>query len=336
MAQSQKKQRVVMDISIIVPVYNEKATLRRFCEELISVLNQTRLNYEILLIDDGSNDCSWDIIRSEAIIFPFVRGIRFSRNFGQQIALSAGLDSARGKAVICMDADLQHPPSIIPKMIDAWQNGAMVVNTIREDSKLPLVKRLGTRMFYHLFSKCCDVQLNHFSPDFRLLDRIVVEKFRDFRERDRFVRGLIGWLGFPSCTIRFKVPEHTLRKSSYTFKKMVMLALDGLTSFTALPLRLAFFFGLGVSVISAIYAVYALYANLFLENVVKGWTSLLIVVLFLGGCQMVFLGIIGEYLLRIYNEVKGRPLYVVSDSINEPGRFHELSGREMVHTDKHG
>lgn len=304
------------ELSIVTPVYNEEAVLGDFFKELTATLNRLGMSYEIIFVDDGSTDRSWEIISEFGSLNSNVRGIRFTRNFGQQVALSAGLDLSRGRAVICMDSDLQHPPALIPEMIDFWKNGFMVVNTVREDQKIPFLKKWGTDIFYRIMCFLSDTPVLASSPDFRCMDRTVVDAFRTLRERDRFIRGLISWLGFPSTTLCFTAPVQTCKKSRYTMKKMINLAVDALTSFTAFPLRFAFYLGIVVSLSSAVYTLYSLFVKLFLGTAVQGWTSLIIVLLFLGGGQMIFLGIIGEYIYRIYNEMKQRPLYISRNRLN--------------------
>lgn len=309
-----------IDLSIVVPIFNEEGVLGHFCEELVGVLGSLDLAYEVILVDDGSMDGSWSIVKRRCRDSSVFRGIRLTRNFGQQIAITAGLQRSKGSAVICMDADLQHPPSLIPDMVDAWKRGALVVNTFREDEeKMPLVKRWGTRMFYSLINKWSDTPISVSSPDFRLMDRRVVDRFLGFGERDRFVRGLVNWLGFKTETLSFSARPQPTKESRYTFGKMAHLAADALTSFTAVPLRLAFYMGITISFLTALYAMYVLFVKLVADTAIKGWASLIMVSLFLGGCQMIFLGILGEYLHRIYNEVKRRPLYITDEELNIDG-----------------
>jgi glycosyltransferase involved in cell wall biosynthesis len=306
-----------IDLSIVSPVYNEAQTLDAFCDRLIALLEPLHLACEIILVDDGSGDATPDIIAKRCDADGRFRAIHLARNFGQQAALTAGIEAARGKAVITMDADLQHPPDELPRMIEAWKQGNPLVTMERDDTDhIPLIKRAGTALFYFFINRWSDIPLGRNTPDFRLLDRTVVDQFRALPERNRFVRGLINWLGFKPLVLHFNAPADHKEHTGYSFRKMVHLAIDALTSFTAFPLRIALYSGLGISLLSAVYLLYAIYVALVLDSAVKGWTSLISVILFLGGCQMVFLGIIGEYLFRIFTEVKQRPLYIVKNTRN--------------------
>jgi polyisoprenyl-phosphate glycosyltransferase len=308
-------------LSIVTPVYNEEQVLDAFFGRVLSVLNPLGLTFEIILVDDGSSDRSWEIIEKQCRAVPAFKAIRFSRNFGQQCALSAGIEASTGDAVITMDSDLQHPPEEIPRMVEAWRAGAEVVCMARDTTdKIPFIKKIGTAAFYWFMNRWSETPLGHDMPDFRLMDRRVADRFLDFGERGRFIRGLVSWLGFTPTVLHFHAPKAPSGKTRYGMKKMAMLAFDALTSFTAFPLRVALYIGLVVSALGGLYCIYALYSALIAHTVAPGWTSLMSVVLFLGGCQMVFLGIIGEYLSRVFNEVKQRPLYVEKTRINLSGR----------------
>lgn len=303
-------------VSIVTPVYNEADILDDFYRQLTDALKKCAVSYEIIFIDDGSGDTSWNHIGRFHKNDPAVHAIRFTRNFGQQVALSAGLDVARGAAVICMNSDLQHPPTLISTMLGKWRKGALVVNTEQKNDRMPFVNNFGTALFYRLINSFSKVKIPSSNPDFRLLDRSVVNTFRSIHERDRFVSGLVQWLGFPTVTLPFAVPETVEKKRDYTFRKVVHLALDAMTSFTAIPLRLALYCGVIISFFSALYGLYALSMKYIYGTAVQGWTSLIIISLFIGGCQMIFLGIVGEYLFRIFNEMKKRPLYVKMEELN--------------------
>ncbi len=306
-----------MDVSIVSPAYNEASTLAEFCEQVLPVLEEQKLSYEIVFVDDGSSDGTWTLIRQLGRENSRIRGIRLARNFGQQIALSAGIEAAKGRAVLTMDSDLEHPPQMVPQMIEAWKNGAKLVLAVRKQEQgLPFLKRIGTRVFYSLFNHWSKIPIGINVPDFRLMDRQVVDEFLRLKERDRFLRGLVNWLGFKPVLLEFSVDSRRSKDSRYTFHKMARLAADAITSFTAFPLRMAFYVGLFVFLLSALYLGYAVYIALFTERAVRGWASILSVVLLLGGMQMVFLGVMGEYLSRVYNEVKQRPLYVVEETAN--------------------
>lgn len=303
---------VEIDLSVVSPVYNEEQVLEAFCDELTQVLSSLGITYEIILVDDGSSDQSPAIIAKRCEADPSVKAIHLARNFGQQAALTAGIEVALGRAVVTMDADLQHPPQELPRMVTAWKQGNALIAMERDVTKrISLVKRTGTALFYFFLNRWSEIPLGHNMPDFRLMDRSVVDRFKEFPERNRFIRGLVSWLGFKPLVLHFSAPADQKEQTNYSFRKMARLAMDALTSFTAFPLRVALYSGLVVSLFSAAYLLYTLYVALFLDTAVKGWASLISVVLFLGGCQMVFLGIIGEYLFRIYTEVKRRPIYIV-------------------------
>jgi dolichol-phosphate mannosyltransferase len=308
---------IEIDLSVVSPVYNEEQVLEAFCDQLTQVLSSLDITYEIILVDDGSSDQSPAIIAKRCEADPSVKAIHLARNFGQQAALTAGIEAALGRAVVTMDADLQHPPQELPRMVAAWKQGNALIAMERDVTKrISLVKRTGTALFYFFLNRWSEIPLGHNMPDFRLMDRAVVDRFKEFPERNRFIRGLVNWLGFKPLVLHFSAPADQKEQTNYSFRKMAHLAMDALTSFTAFPLRVALYSGLVVSLFSAAYLLYTLYVALFLDTAVKGWASLISVILFLGGCQMVFLGIIGEYLFRIYTEVKRRPIYIVKQTRN--------------------
>jgi polyisoprenyl-phosphate glycosyltransferase len=308
---------IEIDLSVVSPVYNEEQVLEAFCDQLTQVLSSLDITYEIILVDDGSSDQSPAIIAKRCEADPAVKAIHLARNFGQQAALTAGIEAAMGRAVVTMDADLQHPPQELPRMVAAWKQGNALIAMERDVTKrISLVKRTGTALFYFFLNRWSEIPLGHNMPDFRLMDRAVVDRFKEFPERNRFIRGLVNWLGFKPLVLHFSAPADQKEQTNYSFRKMAHLAMDALTSFTAFPLRVALYSGLVVSLFSAAYLLYTLYVALFLDTAVKGWASLISVILFLGGCQMVFLGIIGEYLFRIYTEVKRRPIYIVKQTRN--------------------
>ena len=306
-----------MDLSIVSPVYNEGQVLEAFCDQLTQVLSSLGITYEIILVDDGSNDQSPVIIAKRCNADPSVKALHLARNFGQQAALTAGIDVALGKAVVTMDADLQHPPQELPRMVAAWKQGNALIVMERDFTKhIPFIKRTGTALFYFFLNRWSETPLGHNIPDFRLMDRSVVDRFKELPERNRFILGLVSWLGFKPLVLHFSAPANQKDHTHYSFRKMAHLAMDALTSFTAFPLRVALYFGLIVSLLNVAYLFYTLYVALFLGTAIQGWTSIISVILFLGGCQMVFLGIIGEYLFRIYAEVKRRPIYIVKQTRN--------------------
>jgi len=301
------------DLSIVVPLFNEEESLPELYTRLSAVLSSLGLACEIILVDDGSTDHSLEIIEALAAKDPRVKLLSFSRNFGHMAALSAGLDYAGGDAVITLDADLQHPPEQIPEMLKKWKEGAEIVNAIRRETQgAGAVKNITAHFFYWLIGKIGKINLPEGSADYRLLDRKVVEALKGIQERSRFLRGIISWVGFKQASVVFEAPPRFAGRTKYSFGKMFAFALDGITSFSAFPLKLSAYLGLCIAGLSFVYIIYAIYIRLFTNQAIEGWTSMLVVVLFIGGVQLIFLGVLGEYLGRVFDETKGRPLYIVS------------------------
>lgn len=299
-------------LSIIVPLFNEEAVIPQFYERLKKVMDSQDGDYEIIFINDGSTDRSMEALLKLRQSDPRIKIIEFSRNFGHQIAITAGLDHAQGKAVIVMDGDLQHPPEVIPKLIQKWKEGFELVYTVRKETKdAGYFKNLSASLFYSLINKIGDIQIPKHGADFRLVDRRVLESLKLMRERSRFMRGLFNWVGYSQTSVEFEADVRYAGVTKYSFKKMIQFALDGITSFSSFPLRISTYFGFMVSVISFLYAAFAIYARLFTDIALPGWTSILVAVLFLGGVQLITIGLLGEYIGRIYNEVKQRPLYII-------------------------
>jgi dolichol-phosphate mannosyltransferase len=298
------------ELSVVVPCYNERAVLPELYRRLSDVCRALGVPCEILLVDDGSRDGTGDAIRDLAAGDPRVRGVLLSRNFGHQAAVSAGYDHARGRAVMVMDADLQHPPELIPQFIEQWRAGFDVVHACRRNVR----KRLG----YSLYNWLCQVQIPPEAADFRLMDRRVVEALRRLPERQRFVRGLVAWLGFKQTTIPYDEGSRQAGRPAYTVRQHLRLRLDSVVSFSTLPLRLSILLGVLTLALGILYALYILGALLIFgrEGVPSGWPALIITVLILGGVQLVSLGMVAEYVGRIYEEVKQRPVYVVRELID--------------------
>ena len=299
--------------SIIAPVFNEEETLPRFYEEVVAVMEGLVEPFEIILINDGSIDGSYSIMQALHARDPRVRILDFSRNFGHQIAISAGIDYACGEAVIILDADLQDPPQVIPSMIERWKAGAEVVyaqRTSREGETR--FKLLTATMFYRLIARITSVNIPRDTGDFRLLDRRVVNTLVRMREQHRFMRGLSAWVGFRQEAVPYERHSRYAGTTKYPFSKMLRFSMDAITSFSHVPLQLATSFGFILAGISLLGILVAAILRIFTGAIV-GQASTLILVLFLGGIQLIFLGIIGEYLGRIYDEVRARPLYVVRE-----------------------
>jgi dolichol-phosphate mannosyltransferase len=314
----------VLKFSIVVPVFNEESVIDEFTRRVIKVMDQLGEPYELIFVDDGSVDATFRKASLLSSKFPQVKALRLSRNFGHQVAITAGIDATSGAAVVVMDGDLQHPPELIPEMAKKWAEGFHVVNTNRMETEgIPLKKKLFSKVFYKVINIDSEVPIFPDAADFRLMDRAAVDAFRQLREQDRFVRGLTSWIGFRQTSVPFNAPPRHSGESKYTLGKMVRFAVNGITSFTTLPLKAVGMFGLIVAAASFFYAVFALYEKLVLGITVEGWTSLLVGILFLGGVQLVSIGVLGAYIARIFRQVKNRPLYFVQE---RAGRFE--GGRE--------
>jgi dolichol-phosphate mannosyltransferase len=302
-------------ISVVVPSYNEEKNISLLYEKLTKVL-KIYSTYEILFVDDGSSDATLDEIKKIARKDHKVKFLSFSRNFGHQNALKAGLDHAKGDCLISLDADLQHPPELIPQMVEKWQENYDVVYTLRQDGKdIGFFKRNTSAWFYRIINLLSDIHINQGAADYRLMDRKVVNVFRnDINEYYLFMRGLVSWVGFRQYGIEYVPAKRQNENSKYNIRKMISLAIKGVTSFSAKPLRLAMLFGFIISFLAFVYGLYAVYMAVFTNKAVIGWASLLVSVLFVGGIQMILLGILGEYIGKLFFESKKRPVYIVKDT----------------------
>lgn len=305
--------------SIIAPIYNEECCLEELYRRISEVMDQTHEPWELVLINDGSRDASPEMIRKLAAADKRVRPVMFARNFGHQIAVTAGLDYSRGQAVIIIDADLQDPPEVILEMIEKWRSGAQVVYAVRgEREGESWFKKFTASLFYRIIFSITDVKIPMDTGDFRLMDRKVVNVMNSMREHHRFLRGMSAWVGFKQEGVVYKRAARYGGETKYPFRKMLKLALTAITGFSYFPLQLATYLGfitagLAIIAIPVVAILRALQSQAFF-----GQASTLIAVLFLGGVQLISLGILGEYIGRIYDEVKGRPLYIVSE---EPDDF---------------
>ena len=301
-------------ISIVIPVCNEKGNIPTMIAALQEVMLPLPYTYAITYIDDGSDDDTLDRIKVFAKQFDNIFFISFSRNFGHQNALKAGFDFSDGDAVITMDGDLQHPPELIPVLIEEWEKGNDIVYTIRNDHQdMPLMKRKTSTIFYNLINRLSDIELESGTADFRLMDKKVVEIFRNFKEADLFWRGLVKWLGFKQLGIEYQPAERKEGKSKYTYKKMMQLALRGITSFSLKPLAVATYLGFTFSILSLLYIPYVLF-SLWHGHTITGWVSTIVTIAFFGGLQLMILGIIGMYLGKLFMQSKERPHYIIKES----------------------
>ncbi len=308
-------------LSIVVPAYEEEGNLGVLHREIAAVLDQgvTR-DWELLFVDDGSRDGTWQEILRLNALDPRVAGLSFSRNFGHQRALLAGLEHARGTAVITMDADLQHPPSLIPRLVAAWEAGNQIVHTVRRDTReVSWLKRATSRGFYRIYSLLSGVRMEPGMADFRLLDRSVVEQLVRFEEQGIFLRGLFSWMGFRNTRVGFECGVRHSGATKYSPRRMLSLAWSGVTSFSLVPLRMATLVGLLTSGLAFGFLIYALVAELGGYPTVPGWASGVSIVSFLFGVLFILLGVIGEYLGKVLTEVKRRPRYLVQEYLGGAG-----------------
>ena len=309
--------------SIIAPCFNEEGVLSELHRRLREVMDQTGEPWELVLINDGSHDRTAEIMRELHAADPRVKVLDFARNFGHQIAVTAGLDYVLGDAVVVIDADLQDPPELILEMIDCWKEGYEVVYAVRIKRKGETwFKEFTAKLFYRIIYRITDVDIPLDTGDFRLMDRKVVEAMKQMREKYRFIRGMTSWVGFRQTGVEYVREERYAGETHYPFRKMFKFALDAITSFSYAPLQMATYLGFIIAGLSAIAALLVVFARLFMgATPFYGQATTLVAVLFLGGVQLITLGIIGEYLGRIYDEVKGRPLYVVREALGfkEPG-----------------
>jgi dolichol-phosphate mannosyltransferase len=318
-------KRATPVISVVAPVFNEAEGIRTFARTVAAELNRMTRAWEIVLVDDGSSDSSWEILRTLHAEDSRIKILRFSRNFGHQLAITAGMQYACGDAVIVMACDLQHPPKLIPSMIAKWKEGFAVVYTVRSyGSEIGWFKRTTSNLFYRALNFLSETKFEPGISDFRLLDRTVLDKFNAMPENVRFIRGMIRWLGFRQTSIPFTAAPRFAGQSKYSLAKMCRFALEGITSFSVLPLRWITACGLAVAAVSLCYAMYILGEVLITGITTPGWPTLVVAVLFLGGMQLTALGIVGEYVGRIYMEAKRRPLFVVQDEVGFEAKMQTM------------
>ncbi|MCM3727168.1 glycosyltransferase family 2 protein [Neobacillus cucumis] len=300
--------------SIIVPVFNEEEVIQQTYQRLITVMDSADAPYELLFINDGSKDRTEEILIEIGITDARVKLINFSRNFGHQVAISAGMDYAQGEAVIIIDADLQDPPELILDMIEKWMEGYDVVYAKRLSRKgESFFKKKSASLFYRTLRSMTDIDIPLDTGDFRLMDRKVVQQMNGLREKNRFVRGMASWVGFRQTAIEYERDERAAGETKYPLKRMLKLSMDGITSFSYKPLKLATYAGGLLAITGLIYMLYVFYLKIFTEATVPGWSSLIIIQLFFSSFVLILLGVMGEYIGRIYDETKNRPLYIVRD-----------------------
>ena len=307
-------------LSIVVPVFNETEVIGQTYARLTAVARAVEgLDYEIIAVDDGSTDGSYEAMVALAAKDERFKVLKLSRNFGHQAAITAGIDLARGDCVVVIDADLQDPPEVIPAMVRKWREGFDVVYGVRERREgESAMKLLTASAYYRILSRMTNIQIPMDAGDFRLLSKRVADRLRSMREKDRFVRGLVSWVGYRQTGLPYRRDARAAGETKYPLRKMIKFAIDGLTGFSMMPLKAATWLGYVASAFAFLYLM-SVFVQKWLGHTVQGWATIMVAMLFLGGVQLVCIGILGEYLGRIFNEVKQRPLYVVEEFVNGDG-----------------
>jgi dolichol-phosphate mannosyltransferase len=304
-----------MKLSIVIPIYNEEENIDSLINRLRTVVAQMQISCEYIFVNDGSKDHSFQLIKNLALADPAIKYIDFSRNFGHQIAVSAGLDLAAGDRVAIIDADLQDPPELIIEMFAKMDQGYEVVYAKRNNRNgESWLKKFTAKVFYRILKSITSVKIPVDTGDFRIIDRKVVNVLNQMPEHNKFLRGQISWIGFKQTYVEYNRNVRQAGSTGYTYKKMIRLALDGITSFSNFPLKVASICGFVVSGIAFIVMIYALYSRYIIKDYVEGWTSTIISVLFLGGIQLISIGIIGEYISRLSENARNRPLYIINET----------------------
>lgn len=314
-----------MLLSIVVPVYNEEANILKFYQSVTEVMTKLAYDYELIYVDDGSTDSSSSLLHELADRDKRVKVLLLARNFGHQIALTCGLDYAHGDAVITMDGDMQHPPALIPELVRLWEEGNDVVRTIRDSTEdASWIKAFTSKYYYKVMNIMANVPIVEGGSDFRLMNRKALNTLKRFREHGRFLRGIVGDLGYKQAELHFVAPPRFAGVSKFSVRKMIHLALDGVAAFSTVPLRLAMYVGLASGLLSILMILHILFVHFMSATVVSGWATLAVAIFFLGGVQLIALGIIGEYLGRVFEEVKHRPLYWTKECYNceKPDNTH--------------
>jgi glycosyltransferase involved in cell wall biosynthesis len=318
------KDRPAVELSVVIPVFNEADNIELLSSRLKPTLDRLAASWEIVFVDDGSRDATLQRIRAARAADPRIRAISFSRNFGKEIAIAAGLDVASGAGVVIMDADLQHPPETIATFVEKWREGYEMVYAQRTDREgESALKRGFARLFYRIFAELGETELPEGAGDFRLLDRKAVDALRRLGERARFSKGLYAWIGFRSVGVPYVVGERVHGDTKWSFRKLFRFAFDGITSFSTAPLRMWTYVGSLVSACAMVAAIYYLVRTLVFGSDVPGFPTLIVSVMFFSGAQLISLGVIGEYIGRIFAEVKRRPLYIVGEALGVEPPDHE-------------
>jgi polyisoprenyl-phosphate glycosyltransferase len=310
----------MVDLSIVVPFHNEHKNLHEMFHRLTPVLAKLGLTHEIICIDDGSTDETFAELKKEYARNPSIRLVRMARNFGKEAALTCGLHLAKGRAAVTLDGDLQHPPEVIKDLVAKWQGGAEMIFALRSNRDTDgFLRKLFSRAFYAVFRTIADVKMPEGAGDFCLLDRKVIDAVNALPERNRFMKGLVAWVGFKRETVTFDVAPRAGGTTHWNFFRLMRFAFDGLTAFSTLPLRIWTWGGAVISFAAMAYAIYLIWTTIVYGVDVPGYASVMVGILFLGGLQLLSLGMIGEYLARVFTEVKARPIYFVSEYVGFDG-----------------
>lgn len=305
----------MIDFSVIIPVFNEEKNVNRLYERLLAVVNTLGVQYELIFINDGSKDKTLEQVKWLAQQNPSVKYIDFSRNFGHQVAVTAGLNLCRGNRVVIIDADLQDPPELIADMNSRMDEGYSVVYAKRRKREgESFFKLITAKLFYRLLASVTSIDIPLDTGDFRMMDRKVVDTLNQMPEHHKFIRGMVSWIGFNQTYVEYDRDKRFAGETGYTFRKMLRFAIDGITGFSNLPLKMATYIGFFFSGISFLFILYALYSKFFSGEYVQGWASIMISILFIGGIQLICLGLIGEYLIRMDANIRQRPLYIVNET----------------------
>lgn len=304
-----------MEISAVIPIYNEEGNIPQMYKRMSNVLSQISSEYEIIFVNDYSKDSSLSMIKELAKEDNHVRYISFSRNFGHQVAVSAGLDYSKGKAVAIIDGDLQDPPELIKEMYEKYMEGYKVVYAKRSSRKgVSIFKKIAYKSFYRILDKLTEIKIPLDTGDFRLIDRVIIKHLQEMPERNKFIRGQIAWIGYKQTFVEYDRDPRFSGETGYSFSKLLKLAIDGITGFSSKPLKFASSMGIIVSIFSFLVIIYALISQFVYNSPLRGWTSLIISVSFIGGVQLITIGIIGEYISRMSTDIKKRPLYIVEEN----------------------
>ena len=302
-------------IAIVIPSYNEEGNIDIMVHSLHEVLSKLPYDYDLIFVDDGSSDATLDKLKTLSVTDSKLFYVELSRNFGHQNALKAGVDLAKADAVITMDGDLQHPPNLVPTLLQKWEEGFDVVYTIREEDKnLSFFKKKTSKGFYHLMNQLSEIKFEPGTADFRLMDAKVVAVFSNFSENELFIRGLVNWLGFKQFAISYHPANRFSGSSKYTFKKMLRFALQGITSFSIRPLYIAIYLGIGLSVFAFLFYIGYVIYSMYFGHIISGWASVISTIVFFGGLNLVVLGIIGMYIGKLFMQSKNRPNYLIRNT----------------------